>query len=125
MTTRMTTPKRPPPPRSRSKSKSPAKTGLRLPIKVTVDHEALAQIDKRAVAAQIGIGVVAGWLASWLVGGSGLLRYVITGLVGSIIGGAILDRSGLDLGIRSTLVNRIVTATLGAVVMVLLARLIA
>ena len=37
-------------------------------------------MDKRAIAAQVGIGIVAGWLASWLVGGSGLLHYVVTGL---------------------------------------------
>ena len=53
------------------------KPGLRLPIRISIDHEALAALDKRALAANIGIGVVAGWLASWLVGGTGLLRYVL------------------------------------------------
>ena len=94
-------------------------------MRVSWDWDALAKMDKRAVAAQVGIGLVAGWLASWLVGGSGLLRYLITGLVGSLIGSAILEKLGLDLGIRKPVLNDIATATLGAVVMVLLARLIA
>jgi uncharacterized membrane protein YeaQ/YmgE (transglycosylase-associated protein family) len=68
--------------------------------------------------------VVAGWLASWLVGGSGLLRYVITGLAGSLIGGFLLERLGIDLGIQSPLASRIATATIGAVIVVLLARLL-
>jgi uncharacterized membrane protein YeaQ/YmgE (transglycosylase-associated protein family) len=111
------------PRRPRGRGKLPAKPGFRWPIRISIDHEALAAIDKRALAAQIGIGVVAGWLASWLVGGTGLLRYVLTGLVGSFVGGALLEHLGVDLGLRSRTANRIATATLGAVVVVLLARL--
>jgi uncharacterized membrane protein YeaQ/YmgE (transglycosylase-associated protein family) len=110
--------------RSRSSGKLPAKAGFRSPLRISIDHEALAALDKRALAAQIGIGVVAGWLASWLVGGTGLLRYVLTGLVGSFVGGALLEYLGLDLGLRSETANRIATATLGAVIVILLARLV-
>ena len=109
--------------RSRSSGKLPAKPGSRSPIRISIDHEALAALDKRALAAQIRIGVVAGWLASWLVGGTGLLRHVLTGLVGSFVGGALLEY-GLDLGLRSETANRIATATLGAVIVILLARLV-
>jgi len=110
--------------RSRSSAKLPAKPGFRSPIRISIDHEALAALDKRALAAQIGIGVVAGWLASWFVGGTGLLRYVLTGLVGSFVGGALLEHLGLELGLRSETANRIATATLGAVIVILLARLV-
>ena len=96
----------------------------RLPIRISVDREALAALDKRAIAAQIGIGVVAGWLASWLVGGSGLLHYVITGLAGSLIGGFLLERLGIELGIRNQTASRIATATIGAIIVVLIARLV-
>jgi uncharacterized membrane protein YeaQ/YmgE (transglycosylase-associated protein family) len=89
-----------------------------------VDRDALAALDKRAIAVQIGIGVAAGWLASWLVGESGLLQYVVTGLAGSLVGGFLLERLGIDLGIRSQTAHRIITATVGAVAVVLLARLI-
>lgn len=92
--------------------------------RISIDHEALAALDKRAIAAQVGVGIVAGWLASWLVGGSGLLQYVVTGLGGSLIGGFLLERLGVDLGIRNRLANRIATATIGVVIVVLLARII-
>ncbi len=85
---------------ARGRPKAPEQTGARLPIRISVDREALNALDKRAIAAQVGIGIVAGWLASWLVGGSGLLQYVVTGLAGSLIGGFLLERLGIDLGIR-------------------------
>ena len=112
------------PGKARGPRKAPEPTGARLPIRISVDREALNALDKRAIAAQVGIGVVAGWLASWLVGGSGLLQYIVTGLAGSLIGGILLESLGVDLGIRNRMANRIVTATIGAVVVVLLARLI-
>ena len=108
----------------RGARKAPEPSRAWLPIRISVDREALDALDKRAIAAQVGIGIVAGWLASWLVGGSGLLQYVITGLAGSLIGGLFLERFGIDLGIRNHTAKRIVTATLGAIIVVLLARLI-
>lgn len=71
------------------------------------------------------IGIVAGFLASIIVGGGGLIRYLITGIVGAFVGGYLLNALGVNLGIRSVLVSQIVTATIGAIVVVLLARLIA
>jgi uncharacterized membrane protein YeaQ/YmgE (transglycosylase-associated protein family) len=112
------------PRRSPAKRKKPAQTGFRSPIRIIIDHDAINAMDKRALAAQIGIGVVAGWLASWLVGGSGLLRYVITGLFGSLVGGALLEHLGRSLGFQNQTASRIATATFGAVVVVLAARLI-
>jgi uncharacterized membrane protein YeaQ/YmgE (transglycosylase-associated protein family) len=110
--------------RSRNRSRPADPPGFRSPVRISIDREALAALDKRAIAAQVGVGAVAGWLASWLVGGSGLLKYVITGLAGSLIGGFLLERLGIDLGIRNPLAHRIATATLGATVIVLLARII-
>jgi uncharacterized membrane protein YeaQ/YmgE (transglycosylase-associated protein family) len=117
------TPKRGPR-RSGQKRKPPASTGFLSPIHISIDHDALAALDKRAIAAQIGIGLLAGWLASWLVGGTGLLRYVLTGLIGSFVGGALLERLHIELGTHNPLVHRVATATLGAVAVVLLARIV-
>ena len=114
------------PTKSRSRRSRPtAKARPRLPIRVIIDWDALAALDKQALAAQVGLGLVAGWLASWLVGGSGLLRYALTGMIGSFLGGIFLDRLGLDLGLRSEVARRITTATLGAVLVILAARLLA
>ena len=104
---------------------SPEPPRLRPLVRITINREALAVLDKQALAAQLGIGLVSGWLASWIVGGSGLLRYVLTGVVGSFVGAFLLDRLGIELGIRNPLTSRIVTATIGAVLVILAARLVA
>jgi uncharacterized membrane protein YeaQ/YmgE (transglycosylase-associated protein family) len=49
---------------------------------------------------------------------------VITGLAGSFVGGTLLNRLGIELGIRSPLMSRIVTGAIGAVAVVLLARIL-
>ncbi len=71
------------------------------------------------------MGIVAGWLASIIVGGGGLVRYLVTGIIGAFVGGYLLNALGVNLGIRNALLSQIVTATIGAIVVVLLARLIA
>lgn len=78
----------------------------------------------RAIVLFLVIGLVAGFLASILIGGDGLLHYVISGVIGSFVGGYLLNALGVNLGIANPLVNQIVTSTIGAIVVVLLARLI-
>jgi uncharacterized membrane protein YeaQ/YmgE (transglycosylase-associated protein family) len=71
------------------------------------------------------IGIVAGWLASLVVGGGGLLRYLITGLIGAFVGGFIFNAAGWRLNLGSPIVDQIVVAAIGAIVVVILARAIA
>ena len=71
------------------------------------------------------IGIVAGFLASLVVGGDGLVRYLITGIIGAFVGGYLFRALGINLGIENPLVSQIITAAVGAIVVVLLARLIA
>ena len=82
-------------------------------------------MDKRSIHDANVIGLVAGWLASIVVGGGGLVRYIITGLIGAFVGSFLLSALGINLGIGNPLIAQIVTATIGAIVIVLLARLIA
>ncbi len=70
------------------------------------------------------IGLAAGYLASIIVGGSGLIRYLISGVIGAFIGPMLLGLLKIDLGIRNALAGQIVTATIGAIVVVILAKLI-
>lgn len=70
------------------------------------------------------IGLVAGYLASIIVGGSGLIRYLISGVIGAFVGPVVLDMLGIKLGIRNALAAHVATATIGAIVVVILARLI-
>ncbi len=70
------------------------------------------------------IGIVAGWLASLLVGGGGLIQYLVSGVLGAFVGGYLLSALGLNLGIQNPLMSRIAVSTIGAIVVVILARLI-
>ncbi len=78
----------------------------------------------RALVVFAIIGIVAGFLASIVVGGQGLIQYLISGVIGAFVGGYLLNALGINLGIRNPLVSQIVTSTIGAIVVVLLARLI-
>jgi len=71
----------------------------------------------------IVIGILAGFIASKLVSGSGkgLLMDLILGIVGSILGGWIFTMLGLG---AYGLIGQLVMAVIGAVVLLLLIRLI-
>ncbi len=70
------------------------------------------------------IGLVAGFLASLIVGGGGLISCLVSGVIGAFVGGFLFHYFGISLGIQNALVVEIIHATVGAIVVVLLARLI-
>jgi uncharacterized membrane protein YeaQ/YmgE (transglycosylase-associated protein family) len=73
----------------------------------------------------LAIGLVAGWLAGVLVKGSGfgLVGDLIVGILGAILGGWLFRRLGFSLGLGE-LVDSLIVATLGAVLLLFLIRLI-
>lgn len=83
-------------------------------------------METRSIVVFLVIGVIAGFLASLVLGGGGgLVRYLIVGVIGSFVGGYLFAALKINLGIANALVNQIVTSTIGAIIVVLLARLIA
>jgi uncharacterized membrane protein YeaQ/YmgE (transglycosylase-associated protein family) len=83
-------------------------------------------IETRALVIFLIIGLIAGFIASLLVGGGGgILRYLLTGVIGAFVGGLLFEALNIDLGIRNKVVSEIVTASAGAIIVVLLARFIA
>ncbi len=80
--------------------------------------------NTRAWLVLAAIGLVAGFLASILVGGDGLIQYLLSGVIGAFVGSYLLNALGVNLGIKNELAAQIATATIGAIVVVLLARLI-
>lgn len=82
-------------------------------------------MDTQALIVFLFIGIVAGWLASLVLGGGGLIRHLVTGVLGAFVGGFLLSALEINLGIDSVIVAQIVTATIGAIVVILVARLIA
>ncbi len=70
------------------------------------------------------VGAIAGWLSGVIVrgGGFGLLGDIVVGVIGAFIGGWLLPRLGVHLGVG--IIAVIASATIGAVVLLLLIRLI-
>jgi uncharacterized membrane protein YeaQ/YmgE (transglycosylase-associated protein family) len=82
-------------------------------------------MDLKALAVFLVIGLIAGWLASIVVGGAGLVYYLIIGIVGAVVGGVALGAVGVKISTGNPIVNQIVTSAIGAIIVVLIARLVA
>ena len=72
-------------------------------------------------------GLIAGWIAGLLLGGGGLLRNMFVGIIGAYIGGAMVRANLLNLPFTtgSEFGDQVVVSTIGAIVIVILARIIA
>jgi len=81
--------------------------------------------NTRALIIFLVIGLIAGWLASWIVGGGGLLTYLVSGVLGAFVGGYLFSALKISLPIRNVWVSQIITSTVGAIIVVIVARLIA
>src|SRR5205823_9325859 len=70
------------------------------------------------------VGIVAGWLAGKIVRGTGfgIIGDLMVGIVGAFIGSWLLPRIGMHLG--TGVVSAIVNATLGAILLLLIVRLL-
>jgi uncharacterized membrane protein YeaQ/YmgE (transglycosylase-associated protein family) len=79
----------------------------------------------KQIVVTLVIGLVAGWLASLVVGGGGVLRYIITGIIGAFVGTFVLGALGIKLRLGNGIAEQIVTAAVGAIIVVILARIIA
>ncbi len=69
------------------------------------------------------IGIAAGWLANALMnrGTDGLLNNLLLGIAGAFIGGPLLGLLGLSAG---GLIGSLISATIGAVALIWIVRLI-
>jgi len=76
--------------------------------------------------AWIIIGVIAGWLTGKLMKGSGFGFFMdmVVGLVGALIGGWISGMLGFGTAGQHGMIGSIIIATIGAVVLTLIVRLI-
>ncbi|WP_194726126.1 GlsB/YeaQ/YmgE family stress response membrane protein [Noviherbaspirillum malthae] len=69
------------------------------------------------------IGLIAGWLASAIVGGGfGLVGDIVLGIVGAFLGGFLFRTFGVSAG--GGMLGSIIVATIGAIVLLLLLRLV-
>ncbi|HEX9781847.1 MAG TPA: GlsB/YeaQ/YmgE family stress response membrane protein [Opitutaceae bacterium] len=82
-------------------------------------------MDFQQVVLLLVLGGVAGWLAGQIMkgGGFGILGNVIIGVLGGVIGGALFEALGITIG-GNRWVGPLVTATVGAVVLLFLIGLV-
>ena len=78
----------------------------------------------RHVVVFLVIGAVAGWLASLILGGGGLLRNLIVGVIGAFVGGWLLSVANISLPVGNALLAQVIQATIGAIVVIVVARVI-
>jgi uncharacterized membrane protein YeaQ/YmgE (transglycosylase-associated protein family) len=71
------------------------------------------------------IGLVAGWLASLFLGGKGLIRYIVVGMIGSVVGVYLFAFTGIHLPIGNYWIREILIAAIGAAIVIIAVRIIA
>ena len=83
-------------------------------------------MNNQQLLIMVGVGIVAGWLASFVVGGLrwGLLGYLIAGVLGSFVGGFVLSKAGVRIGVGNPLVDNVITSTIGAIIVIVVARVL-
>lgn len=88
------------------------------------DRVYLIGVSIHGLLGWIIIGLLAGWIAGHLARGRGFgcVVDVILGLIGAVIGGWIFTRLGISAG---GFIGSLAAATVGAVVLVLIARVFA
>lgn len=81
-------------------------------------------MSSESILVIIVVGIIAGWLAGLIVQGTGLgvIGDLIIGIVGAFIGDWVLPRVGIHLG--TGIVSAIINATIGAIILLLLIRLV-
>ena len=88
----------------------------------------LSQLDRGLVIMLLN-GMVAGWLAGQILGGGGLIRNLVVGVIGAFVGGAMVKYGLLNLPAGITNVTnsvpygtQILVSTIGAMIVILIAR---
>ena len=80
-------------------------------------------MDIQTLLIILAIGAVAGWLAGIIMkgGGYGLPGDIVIGIIGAFIGGFLFGLLGISAG---GLIGQMITATVGAVVLIFVLRLV-
>jgi uncharacterized membrane protein YeaQ/YmgE (transglycosylase-associated protein family) len=83
-------------------------------------------MDATSIIIILVLGAVAGWLGGLVFqgGGLGLIGNIIVGIIGGFIGYWLLPKLGLHINTGKTWLNYILTAAIGAVVLLALINII-
>jgi uncharacterized membrane protein YeaQ/YmgE (transglycosylase-associated protein family) len=71
-------------------------------------------------------GLIAGWLASLVLGGGGIIRDIFVGIIGAFVGGALVQAGLLKLPFLVDMpwAHQILVSTIGALLIIIIARII-
>jgi uncharacterized membrane protein YeaQ/YmgE (transglycosylase-associated protein family) len=81
-------------------------------------------MDLQTILIWVVVGAIAGWLGQAVVGGyaGGLLETIIIGILGAFIGGWLIPQIGISM--PAGMFGTILQATIGAIVLLIILRLI-
>lgn len=113
----------PMPPRTR-KSPKPDRVVREEEVEILPPRRDLA-LDWRVVVPTVAFGTVTGFVASLIVGGGGLVRHAVVGILGMLVGQGIARLTGWRLRTGYGFLDDAGMAVLGAILVILLARFIA
>jgi uncharacterized membrane protein YeaQ/YmgE (transglycosylase-associated protein family) len=93
-------------------------------VRQTLAEETAMNLSNESLLVIVLVGIVAGWAAGKIVdgGGFGLIGDLIVGIVGAFIGDWLLPRLNIHLGVG--IIALIINATLGAVVLLAIIRVV-
>ena len=114
-------------PRKRAPRKAPAREADAIPadrIEI-LPPQRPPVIDWRRLAPTIALGTATGFAASLVVGGGGLLRHAVVGLLGMLVGQGLVRVTGWRVRTGYRILDEAAMAVIGAILVVLLARFIA
>ena len=81
--------------------------------------------QSKSIVSWVIIGLIAGFLASLVVPGSGsLLGWIIAGLIGSVVGGFLAQQLKINLNFGNRFLEQVVISFGGAIIVLIVARLI-
>jgi uncharacterized membrane protein YeaQ/YmgE (transglycosylase-associated protein family) len=71
-------------------------------------------------------GLIAGWLASLILGGGGLIRDLFVGILGALLAGFLIHAGLLHLPFTTGIAfgDQVVVSTIGAILIIVIARII-
>lgn len=86
----------------------------------------MQKIDTTALVMMLIIGAIAGWLAGILVGHPkwGLVGSIVAGVIGGVVGGWLLNVARVNINLGHPILNSIATGAVGAIVVLIVARIL-
>ena len=79
----------------------------------------------KSIVAWIVIGLIAGFIASLIVGGGGgLIGWVIAGLIGSVVGGFLAQQLNIKLNLGNPFLEQVIISAVGAIIVLVIANII-